>query len=196
MTWTDPVRYPNALEQADPEGALNTYVIDNLAYLNANSGGIKVAKAGSQNPIGSDVGTWDSQISSNPDIVLNALRPVVMQYNPDNIVSISDPLSGTFEVAESGVYTVGFRCAIEMQTTNKQFTLTTKIPGGSFSQVSPDQRTWNWGGGSGSGQHAFAYSVFVANMVADTEFKIIATNNQPDTPATLKEINYMISKIS
>ena len=31
MAWTDPVRYPNALEQNDPEGALNTYVIDNVA---------------------------------------------------------------------------------------------------------------------------------------------------------------------
>jgi hypothetical protein len=30
MAYTPPVRYPNALEQADPEGALNTYVIDNL----------------------------------------------------------------------------------------------------------------------------------------------------------------------
>jgi hypothetical protein len=31
MPYTNPVRYPNALEQADPEGALNQYVIDNIA---------------------------------------------------------------------------------------------------------------------------------------------------------------------
>lgn len=35
MAWTDPKRYPNALEQNDPEGALNTYVIDNIADLDA-----------------------------------------------------------------------------------------------------------------------------------------------------------------
>lgn len=39
MTWTDPVPYPNSLEQNDPEGALNAYVIENLKYLYANSGG-------------------------------------------------------------------------------------------------------------------------------------------------------------
>lgn len=37
MAWTDPVAYPNALEQSDPEGALNTYVIDNLNYLKNNN---------------------------------------------------------------------------------------------------------------------------------------------------------------
>lgn len=31
MPYTTPVRYPNSLEQNDPEGALNTYVIDNVA---------------------------------------------------------------------------------------------------------------------------------------------------------------------
>jgi hypothetical protein len=39
MAWTDPVRYPNSMEITDSEAFLNTYVIDNLAYLKANSGG-------------------------------------------------------------------------------------------------------------------------------------------------------------
>ena len=33
MAWTDPVRYPNSLEESDPQGALNTYVIDNVENL-------------------------------------------------------------------------------------------------------------------------------------------------------------------
>ena len=40
MAWTDPVRYPNALEQNDPEGALNTYVIDNVADVDSRVRGV------------------------------------------------------------------------------------------------------------------------------------------------------------
>lgn len=40
MSWNPPVRYPNSLEQNDPEGALNTYVIDNIANLDTRVVGL------------------------------------------------------------------------------------------------------------------------------------------------------------
>lgn len=94
MAWTDPVRYPNSLEQNDPEGALNTYVIDNLAYLKANSGGSDVVFA-----------------ATSDQANLFSTAPTLSSWT--NLVTTGATRSGTdITLTQTGIYEIFFTATI------------------------------------------------------------------------------------
>lgn len=135
MTYTDPVRYPNALEQADPEGALNTYVIDNIDDINTRV----AAVTPTDSPANGEVLTyttangvnWAPPASGGPKTVFAAqtisnknqfinttsnqrIKDWGTPYITDGAVQIStDP--ATVRVTGAGVYFITFQGSFRAQ---------------------------------------------------------------------------------
>lgn len=93
MAWTDPVRYPNSMEITNNEDFLNTYVIDNLAYLKANSGGDVVFAA------------------TSDQANLFSTAPTLSSWT--NLVTTGATRSGTdITLTQTGIYEIFFTATI------------------------------------------------------------------------------------
>jgi len=140
MAWTDPVRYPNSMEIADNEAFLNTYVIDNLAYLKANSGGIPTAQYASSTVAGTSLGTLASG-SNTVEFALSsniALKGGTESYAGTSNFVLSDGSKCRIGVTSSGIYRIDF--SINLKSSSS---LTDQAIGFQAENSTDGGTTWN-----------------------------------------------------
>jgi hypothetical protein len=109
MAWTDPVRYPNFIEISDNEAFLNTYVIDNLIHLKANSGGVPSIHAYATPSTFASIATTSAGNAVSSFTFSTALaKRFTGSITGTDPIALTDTAKGWFQPSAAGMYEIQF----------------------------------------------------------------------------------------